>query len=396
MKEISVCQITTWISGGAGIAASRLNESLNLLNAEVKSKLLTKSKKEDLKDSQASLRSYHSEILSRIKYMLLSKNCISNNKNNYEFFSYFETGYRPDFEEFDIIHLHWVSNFIDLKSLIKKYSHKKIVWTLHDLNPFLGGLHYSIDLERISSDLREYEKKLMLEKHKIIKGKGIHFNFLSKWLYEEALKFAPWLSNEDCSFSVNGMDISSFQVDDREKTLESLGMDPSKRNVLFISESISNYRKGADLLFQALGADFTNNHNIQLHAIGKKDLENEYPHINFVGRINDFSLLQKYYLASDFFILPSRQDNLPNVMLESLCSGCPVISFKTGGMKEWISDRNGILSEEISSDGLQKAVEMAFQRNFDRNEISKTAKENFNSIKATSLYSDLYRRLCRK
>ena len=44
-------------------------------------------------------------------------------------------------KEADIIHLHWVGDFVDLPSLSKKVN-KPIVWTLHDENLFCGIRHY--------------------------------------------------------------------------------------------------------------------------------------------------------------------------------------------------------------------------------------------------------------
>src|SRR5690606_6773811 len=44
----------------------------------------------------------------------------------------------------DIVNLHWVARFVDFTSF---FSHvpvrTPVVWTLHDMNPFTGGCHYS-------------------------------------------------------------------------------------------------------------------------------------------------------------------------------------------------------------------------------------------------------------
>jgi len=393
LKSIKVCQVTTSKGGGAGIAASRLNYNLNILDNEVTSKLVTKSKKILLNKDELTERSFFSEALSRALYKWLEKDCIKKNTNNYELFSFYKTGYRPNLHEFDIIHLHWISNFIDIKSLLKEYSHKKIIWTLHDLNPFLGGLHYTIDYQRVDESLKSHDMNLSKEKHQLIRGKGIHFNFLSKWLYEEALLYAPWLKDEDVSFSVNGIDISNFRTEGRKEVLSELGMDKKKKNILFISESLSNYRKGIDLLLNVLNKEFCRENNINIYAVGKKDIEKDYSHINFIGRIDSFNELQKYYMASDLFILPSRQDNLPNVMVESLCSGCPVVAFNTGGMKEWINIKNGLLCPEMTSLSLRKTITEAINLNFDREKIQQNALNIFSSKRSSENYSQLYHKL---
>jgi len=43
----------------------------------------------------------------------------------------------------DIINLHWVAGLVDYSSMATSLAGKKIVWTLHDMNPFTGGCHYA-------------------------------------------------------------------------------------------------------------------------------------------------------------------------------------------------------------------------------------------------------------
>jgi glycosyltransferase involved in cell wall biosynthesis len=49
-------------------------------------------------------------------------------------------------------------------------------------------------------------------------------------------------------------------------------------------------------------------------------------------------------------------EGMPNVALESLASGCPVIATNVGGLPEIISDHNGILLKERSSEALKEAL----------------------------------------
>ena len=52
-------------------------------------------------------------------------------------------------------------------------------------------------------------------------------------------------------------------------------------------------------------------------------------------------------------MLPALEDNLPNVVIESLCCGTPVVGFNIGGMPDMIEDGvNGRLAKDISAEGL--------------------------------------------
>jgi SAM-dependent methyltransferase len=49
----------------------------------------------------------------------------------------------PGLEKADIINLHWISGTLSVVDNIEFLKDKKIVWTLHDMNPFTGGCHYA-------------------------------------------------------------------------------------------------------------------------------------------------------------------------------------------------------------------------------------------------------------
>jgi glycosyltransferase involved in cell wall biosynthesis len=79
--------------------------------------------------------------------------------------------------------------------------------------------------------------------------------------------------------------------------------------------------------------------------------------IRLLGNISDDKKLMEYYSLADAFIIPSREDNLPNVMLESFACGTPVIGFPIGGVNEHVIDyQTGLLAKDISSDALAECI----------------------------------------
>ena len=51
----------------------------------------------------------------------------------------------------DIIHLHFVAaHYVDYSFFAK--AKKPVIWTLHDMNPFTGGCHYSGDCVQFEID----------------------------------------------------------------------------------------------------------------------------------------------------------------------------------------------------------------------------------------------------
>jgi glycosyltransferase involved in cell wall biosynthesis len=62
--------------------------------------------------------------------------------------------------------------------------------------------------------------------------------------------------------------------------------------------------------------------------------------VTFAGYIPQAETPQ-YYRAADVFGLSSDFDNSPNVILEAMASGLPVVTTDVGGVREFISDRIG-------------------------------------------------------
>jgi hypothetical protein len=54
-------------------------------------------------------------------------------------------------ESADIVHLHGINGALSLEELAKNWPNKKIIWTLHDMNPFTGTCHYSLGCQKFAA-----------------------------------------------------------------------------------------------------------------------------------------------------------------------------------------------------------------------------------------------------
>ena len=159
LKNINVLHIAySDYIGGASRAVTRIHSSL--VKSNINSSLLVqiKSKNEDKKI----IKIKNNKFLQIIK-ILINKliNLFFKNNTSILSLNIFNTGIvdKINNSKYDIIHLHWINNetiSIDEISKIKK----KIVWTCHDMWPFIGIYHYSF--EKNSKTINFIDKFLSL------------------------------------------------------------------------------------------------------------------------------------------------------------------------------------------------------------------------------------------
>jgi Glycosyltransferase len=84
---------------------------------------------------------------------------------------------------------------------------------------------------------------------------------------------------------------------------------------------------------------------------GRHDLSDR---ISWLGMVSD---VRSFYRALDLFVLSSRREASPTVLLEAMASGIPVVATRCGGSTEMIDDgRTGLLVESESSDAIASAI----------------------------------------
>lgn len=166
----------------------------------------------------------------------------------------------------------------------------------------------------------------------------------SAGLRKMALDFSP---TNDFKVICNGVDTDYFApAKDRNDEVV---------RILFVSRLIE--RKGLqDFIPQFREIVDNTNCNVELSIVGdgpyRSELENmvkKYDLIDFVrfeGHKCREDIL-KYYQRADIFILPSRKEGMPNVVLEAMACGLPIVMTPCEGSHELI-DGNGYVSNVLS------------------------------------------------
>lgn len=114
--------------------------------------------------------------------------------------------------------------------------------------------------------------------------------------------------------------------------------------ILFVSSGAEKIRKGAVYLEKILPFIFDKYKNIDLLHVGEKfkwNVDSKYlSRINSVGKI-PWDQMYKYYNRSKLMIIASINEGMPNILLESMASGVPVVSSNIEGIEEYIGHKEG-------------------------------------------------------
>lgn len=90
--------------------------------------------------------------------------------------------------------------------------------------------------------------------------------------------------------------------------------------------------------------------------------------VHFTGNIQQ-SELPGYYASADALVLASSREGMPNVLLESIACGTPVIATDVGGSKEVIdSPEVGELLSDRSSESIVKALKLVLSKDLNKDE----------------------------
>ncbi len=136
------------------------------------------------------------------------------------------------------------------------------------------------------------------------------------------------------------------------KNVKPIKTDSDKINLVFVGRLV--YQKGIDRILKI----FENYNHLNLTVIGDGDCKHELSKKSEqLGIINKVIFKGKkirpfnFVAGADYFILPSRWEGLPNIVLESLALGTPVVSTKDVqsllDFKKNISNKSIIIFENI-------------------------------------------------
>ncbi len=330
------------ISGGAAIAGYRLHQGL--LNQNIDSRLLVKIIKTDSELVATIPKNKIDNYLSQISWRI--------GLNYINYISSFGIPKHRFYQEADCLNLHNLhGDFFSYLAIPKLTREKPAIFTLHDMWSFTGHCAYSYDCDRwqsgcgncpypdiypkIKLDNTDLEWKL---KDWTYSRSNLTIVTISKWLTEQVKK--SMLNRFNIHHIPNGIDIEAYQPLNKEECRHILGIGRNQKVLMFGAVSLKDERKGSDLLIKSLQQlPSSLKSDILLLTLGEggeKIAEMVGIKTLSLGYVSSDRLKSIAFSASDLFVFPTRADNLPLVLQESMACGTPMVSFNVGGVSDLV------------------------------------------------------------
>lgn len=313
----------------------------------------------------------------------------------------------------DLVHLHWVvGGFLRPESLAK--FGRPVVWTLHDSWAFTGGCHVPGECVRYreacgacptlgSGRDRDLSRGILERKRRAWNRAALSLVAPSRWLADAARASALF---HEASIEVipNGIDLARFKPFDQAAARDFLGL-PQDRSILLFGGvgSLTDRNKGFPLLVEALAQLDSQRgaREVELVVVGQARSELPPPlavPARFVGPLGDEESMALYMAAADALVLPSFQENQPNMVVEAMACGTPTIAFRAAGVPELVEhERTGYLADPYESEGLARGIAWVLEGDERRKslheECRRRAERDHDLEVVARRYRSLYERL---
>ena len=207
---------------------------------------------------------------------------------------------------------------------------------------------------------------LNIEKELFSKTRLIIAN--SKMVKDQIIKHYA-VPEERIAIIYNGVDLKRFSPENKYKWREgvrnSLNISEGSKLLLFVGSGFE--RKGLKTLINAI--PFVKDDNIKVLIIGKGDIEKYRALAERLGVPDKITFLgtqkeiERFYAASDLFVLPTLYDPFSNATLEAMASGIPVITTKNNGVAELIENGHAgfVMDDLFNSQELAEKINLSLE-----------------------------------
>ena len=279
----------------------------------------------------------------------------------------------------DIIHIHNIHGyFLNYRVLFDYLSqcNTPVVWTVHDCWLYTGHCYYYsyIGCNKWKTECVQCPQRKMFpsswwadRSKQNFRDKKAAFTSLPKERFT-IVPVSDWIKGEmqhsflkDYDFRVihNGIDTNVFTIYGPAEVKKKYQLE-GKRIILGVA-SIWCEEKGWND-FMRLAERLNENERLVLVGVDEKHQAMLPKNVTGIRRTENIRQLAELYSAAEAFVNPTWQDNYPTVNLEAIACGTPVVTYRTGGSIEAVTEQTGLVVEQGDVDGLLQAIRTIEER----------------------------------
>ncbi|HEY6985035.1 MAG TPA: glycosyltransferase [Rhodanobacteraceae bacterium] len=190
----------------------------------------------------------------------------------------------------------------------------------------------------------------------------------------------------------NGFNASIFRPQSKDAARRELGIDAQSKLVIYIGRLIES--KGLRELIEAARKVAETDANFRLALVGDGVMREELVRLVSDSGLAERTLIPggmapaevaRWIAAADVLTLPSWSEGYPNVVVEALACGRPVVATDVGGTAEIVNETNGLLIPPHDPEALAKALARALETRWDSNAIAAQVRRSWDDVARETL-----------
>ncbi len=191
---------------------------------------------------------------------------------------------------------------------------------------------------------------------------------------------------------VNGFNTGVFNARAQAECRAQLELPADGRLIVYVGRLIE--AKGLRELFTAFGKLAQEDPGLRLAIVGDGVMRDEVHRLaqqtEMSGRVHlpgglPPEQVASWIGASDLLTLPSWSEGYPNVVVEALACGRPVVGTDVGGMREILREDNGVLVPPRDADALADGLRLCLARDWDRAAIAAAMTRTWDDVARETL-----------
>ena len=395
------------------MAANRLTEAL--INNGIKAKMLVSKKQtSSLHVSQADCSLLQRHWCFLYERLVIWLNNLLSRKNLFAV-SIANTGTditrTPEFQEADIIHLHWVNQgYLSLKGIKKILcSGKPVVWTMHDMWEATSICHHAHECRNFETECRDcpmlkrpgpgdLSNRVFKKKRDLFsQADSLTFVAVSQWLAERS-RSSALIGHLPIEVIPNVISLSHFTIIDRLDARSALGIN-EPQVISFGAARIDDPIKGFSYLAEALRllteTGRINRDKVRLLLFGNVRDAHVFDRLavpyTYLGYVNDEHRLSLIYSASNATVSSSLYETFGQTLIEAMACGSVPVSFDGSGQTDIIShQQNGYLARRLSAESLAEGILWALNSRLTPQELRRSVSRRYSESVVANRYAKLY------